>query len=532
MAAWSIWRVPRRPDHISGACVWPPTILRHAYLLPIVCCLLFGLTGLPLILLNPLGVQTIAAQGTTFYVATNGSNTTGNGSGATPWATIGHALNEVPDGSTILVRPGTYTGLVRLDASFALGVVVRSEQPYQARLRNDEAVVISYYGQGITLEGFDIAHSGPGSGALVIQIQNLREQGFTSRITLRNNVLHDSYNNDILKINNGARLITVTGNIFFNQSGSDEHIDVNSVTGVMVEDNIFFNDFAGSGRTNGNDTSAFVVIKDSNGDSDNQLGSTNITVRRNVFLNYEGSTGHGFLQIGEDGTANYEADNVLVENNLLLGNARNRMRAPFAVMGSRNVTIRNNTVSGDLPALAFGMRLYTFGANQPNADIRFYNNIWSDPGATMGAFSDTPPEQTDAFTLDHNLYWNGGQPIPSDANDLVNSDDDANGVLGNPLLGAQAGLILPRWNQGTGLFGDGSTTIRQAFTRLVNSYGTPAAGSAALDQALPAQTPADDILGSPRPLAAADLGARELFRASPLPLPSKPQAYLPLLRAP
>ena len=71
-----------------------------------------------------------------------------------------------------------------------------------------------------------------------------------SRITLRNNILHDSYNNDILKINNGAGQITVEGNIFYNQTGSDEHMDVNSVTDVVIQDNIFLNDFAGSGRAN------------------------------------------------------------------------------------------------------------------------------------------------------------------------------------------------------------------------------------------------------------------------------------------
>ena len=60
--------------------------------------------------------------------------------------------------------------------------------------------------------------------------------------------------------------------------------------------NIFFNDFAGSGRSNNNDTSSHIVIKDSN------LGSHNITVRRNVFLNWEGSTGSNFILIGEDRT--------------------------------------------------------------------------------------------------------------------------------------------------------------------------------------------------------------------------------------
>ncbi len=241
----------------------------------------------------------------TYYVATDGSDDSGDGSAGSPWETITHALDSVPDGSTVLVRPGEYFGQVRLRGEFASGVVVRSEVPYQARLRNDGTVVTCFYGQGITLEGFDIAHSGEGAGALVIQIQDLiGEPGgaeIVSRIVLRNNVLHDSYNNDILKINNGAGQMTVEGNIFYNQTGSDEHIDINSVTDVVVQDNVFFNDFDGSGRANNNDTSSYIVIKDSNGSDDTNIGSLRITVRRNVFLNWEGSTGSNFVLVGEDG---------------------------------------------------------------------------------------------------------------------------------------------------------------------------------------------------------------------------------------
>lgn len=401
------------------------------------------------------------AQGA-YYVATTGSDTTGNGSSGAPWATITHALDSVPDGSTILVRPGTYNGLVRLRGQFSQGVVVRAETPYQARLRHtaSDTVVTCFYGQGITLEGFDIAHSEPGAGALVIQIQDLIEgPERVSRIVLRNNILHDSYNNDILKINNGASDILVEGNVFYNQAGSDEHIDINSVTDVVVQDNIFFNDFAGSGRSD-NNTSSFIVIKDSNEGDDGQWGSQRITVRRNVFAHWEGSSGQGFVRAGEDGQNFYEARDVLIENNLMIGNNTMQIRSPFQLMNVRDVTIRANTVVGNMPAKEFGARIFTYGEGAPTNDgIHLHNNIWADPTGTMGDTFNRG-DNTINLTFDRNLFWNAGNPFPTSSESIIEVSDDAHRVVGNPLLGNQNGLVLPRWNQGAGQFADGSAMIR------------------------------------------------------------------------
>lgn len=450
-----------------------------------------------------------AAQ--TFHVSTTGSDATGDGSAGSPWATITHAVDSVPDGAAVEVAPGTYVGRVNLRQQFAQGIVVRSTTPYQARLRNDDRVVTCYTCQGVTLEGFDIAHSGPGAAPLVVHIQDLIDgTDFVRRVVLRDNVIHDSFDNDLVKINNGAGEITVTGNLFYNQTGSDEHLDVNSVTDVLIEGNVFFNDFEGSGRTNGNDTSSFIVIKDSDGTGDGMLGSRRITVRRNVFLHWQGSTGSNFVLLGEDGQPFFESLEVLVENNLLLGDSPHTMRAPFGVKGGMDATFRHNTVVGDLPSLAFAFRLNTEGQNPANENVVFRGNAWSDPTGTMDDFSDTPFGETASFTLAGNLYWNDGDPIPTNGNDLVNFTDDATRITADPMLPALTGLVQPRWDPAMGLFADGSATVSEVFQNLAMSFAVPSAGSALVDAAEPAHAPADDLLGNPRPMDHPDVGAVEL----------------------
>ncbi len=457
-----------------------------------------------------------SAQAQTFYVATDGDNSSGDGSLGQPWATIRHATQNVPDGATILVRPGTYLGSSRVDGDFTQGITVRSEVPYQAILRgNNGAALICFTGQGITVEGFEITHDPDNEGNLVIQIQDLLgsvsgSDGGTdpvvSRITLRNNIIHDSTSNDLLKINNGAENILVEGNLFYNQFGEDEHIDINSVMDVTVQDNIFMN------STPQTDTSAFVVIKDSNADGDSILGTRNTILRRNIFLNYQGSPAHGFVRVGEDSTANFEADGVMIENNLMLGNSSTRMRAALTVMGSRDVTFRNNTVVGDLPALTYAARLLALAPNQPNDEVYFYNNVWSDPTGTMGTEQnigvdvfEADPSQNDTVILDTNLYFNGGASIPADAGQEINIAADSNATVADPLLPGQSGIVLPTWNGSS--FDDGSSTIAQAFMSLAE-FGEVGSGSPIIDVARSYQSAVDDLFGNERGNIP-DLGAIE-----------------------
>jgi hypothetical protein len=423
----------------------------------------------------------------------------------------------------VYFQDGVYTGTHSLYERFTTPTTFKAQNRYRAVLQYAGTVVKLFGAKNMIFEGFELRHTGPGAGALVMQVQQAGGL-WAENITIRDNVFHDSYDNDLLKINNGARFVTVEGNVFYNQAGSDEHMDINSVTDVLVQDNVFFNDFAGSGRANGNDTSSFIVMKDSNGASDGQIGDDRITVRRNVFLNWEGSSGSNFVLVGEDGMDYFEGRSILVENNLMIGNSGNDMRAAFGVKGGKDVTFRANTVVGDLPSLAYACRVNREGANPVNENVAFRGNLWSDPTGTMGAesaggtneFSDGTPAEVSGLVLDRNLYWNGGAAIPP--GDLVSPlSDDANRVVADPQLPAQGAVVLPRWN-GTA-FVSGNATIREEFERLVGLYGAISAASPAAGAADPGFAPADDILGRPRD-ATPDLGSYEAAAAGMTIAPS------------
>ena len=472
-----------------------------------------------LVTLTPMfgAVTPVQAQACEYWIAPAPAGNNANpGTNGQPWATIQHASARIlaTNGTncTVWVKDGVYNGNNDLEERFSTMITFKAVNPYKAILQHTGTALELSGARNMTFEGFEFRHTGPTNSSLIVYVSQ-SDDLWAENIVFRNNIFHDSYNNDIIKIGNGSRFVTVEGNVFYNQGDNEQHMDVNSVTDVTIQDNVFFNDYAGSGRTDPGTTKHFIVIKDSNENEDGLLGSQRVTVRRNIFLHYEGEE-DALVQIGNDGKPYHEAKDIRLENNLIIGNNTDEAGYAFGVSGAQNVSFVNNTVTGDFPSSAYAYRIVIKDENPLNQNITFYNNIWSDPTGTMGSglnendndFSSGDDSSVTGFVLNNNLYWNGGASIPSgDVGSPMSTDTSR--VVANPLLNTnQSGLILPRWNGSA--FLSGSTTVRQEFVRLVNQYGQIPAGSPAIDRALPAQAPATDILGNGRG-SAPDLGAFE-----------------------
>lgn len=201
------------------------------------------------------------------------------------------------------------------------------------------------------------------------------------------------------QVQGGDTLLLTDGLYYHVSAGGADMIDSVLPGELDITDNIFF-------ARNAPHAQSFITLK-RQVQAAQSLGITPRSPRyrlaRNVFFNWSGKGDQAFIQLGEDGDAQPMISDALIENNLLIGNAQASMAAPFQFKGVRNVTVRANTVVGDLPCGAYGFRIGTEGDNPQVQDINVFNNIFADPTGTMGdRFINTYGD------VDVSSGWNGG----------------------------------------------------------------------------------------------------------------------------
>ncbi len=467
-------------------------------------------------------------RGGEYYISPEGNDSSGNGSYSKPWKTLTQAVRDVPDdGSSIIAKDGLYVGGYSFSRHFEKPCLIVAEHPYQARFSSPKTSNRLFYltdVSNITFRGLDCFGSGSSETDYLIQISTKNAH----HIRFENCLLRDSYKNDLIKINARASFIVFSGCAIFNpmQNGGDEIFDINMVTDIVIEDSLLFNDYPGSGREDANASHSLIVIKNSGSTPDVQRC---VVLRRNIFFNWAGRTDQAFVLLGEDGQPFYEAQDVLIENNLFLYNSSYPFWGALLFKGGmRNVVVRANTITGHPTTAAdrggagfFLVNCYTFEKSPLQSEMVFANNLCCDNTGKMPRFAIALGKRfaADGVRLNNNVYWNGGKPIPSrqgsknrpEENDAVAPINDARAVLADPRLpDVPLESLAPGWDPETGRFRSGGKTIREEFERLVETYAVPGSGSSAIDGADPSEMPKDDILGKPRNFETPDIGCYEI----------------------
>ena len=168
------------------------------------------------------------AQGNTWYVATTGSDTTGDGSQGNPWRTIQHAIGQAVASDTISVAAGTYTENVEVDRQLTL----------TGDLSQPSSVVVDAGGSGnaitLAVDGCVLQGFKAQNGEYGIYLDGSNSNTLTNNIATsntRHGIYLDGSNNNTLTGN------TVSGNseCGINLDGSNNNaLTFNHITGNNI----------------------------------------------------------------------------------------------------------------------------------------------------------------------------------------------------------------------------------------------------------------------------------------------------------
>jgi parallel beta-helix repeat protein len=183
---------------------------------------LLHLTVLMIVLMMVIAPTTRAQNGI-WYVATNGSDETGDGSEINPFATIQHGIDVASDGDTILAAPGIYTETISVFQKNDIHLEGSGAEVTTIDGGQNGHIVVFNLASG-SIQGFTITNSGnnPGYSAGV----------FTSQATvsvLDNVIVHN--NNGIVA--SSYSNITIQANHVISNTGLDAIQLMTESTGII-----------------------------------------------------------------------------------------------------------------------------------------------------------------------------------------------------------------------------------------------------------------------------------------------------------
>jgi nitrous oxidase accessory protein NosD len=130
---------------------------------------------------------------TTWYVATTGSDTTGDGTSGNPWATIQHAVNTVAADDTINVAAGTYNENVVIDKTLTLMASSSPVIDAGGTPTTPNVIGIAIAANNVTVDGFTVTNArGSNSGGIYIGGTFVGETRNLRGVTVKYCTVHDS----------------------------------------------------------------------------------------------------------------------------------------------------------------------------------------------------------------------------------------------------------------------------------------------------------------------------------------------------
>ena len=422
-----------------------------------------------------------SSSGRTFYVATTG-NDNNNGSAATPFATLQHAMIALQPGDTLNVEAGSYAGFIvgwdstpastgdqygTIDGTASAPITIGADPNAAAgsvviNARNNETRV------GIDLE--------PGDDYITISGFTINDSGGITSASGRGEGIKVTGNNDVVSNNTISNIVYGFG--LFADNATNVVLRNNTITGTGNQGNANYgHGIYVSGSTNGAVVQGNVVHDNS----------------------YIGIHVNGDISEGGIGLVT----NALIAGNMIYNNGQNGINCD----GLQNSTIENNLIYG---YQGFGIVLYQIDAGGGSKNNIIVNNTIVATVSGAGAAIRILNAGTGNTILNNILLGGGGivLRISSDSmSGLVSNYNIGGGVYQSEDTGTTQ--TLAQWQTSTGQDGHSFTaTAAQLFVNASANNYQLSSTSPAINAGTATDAPSTDILGNPRPSGGGfDIGA-------------------------
>jgi hypothetical protein len=341
------------------------------------------------------------------HVSTTGSNTTGDGSGAAPYATIAFAAARATPGTTVLIHPGTYPGGTFLSdlAGTAVAPIWLGGIPGQPRpilQGNTEALHLI---RPKYLVVHDLEASGnSGNGVNADDGGDYADPLAAHHLVFRNLDIHDiggTGNQDGLKLS-GLNDYWVLDSSFARTGGAGSGSGIDHVgchRGLIAR--CAFTQMSAN------------AVQCKGGSEDIEVRACRMTDAGQRAVNAGGSTGFEFFRPPLSPTGpNVEARNIRIVSNLIVGG-----NTPVAFVGCVGCSATNNTIVDPTRWLLRILQETTTSGGYtflPCSGNTFRNNLVSFSRGQISTYvnigANTAPQ---TFTFDHNLWFARDNPAAS-----------------------------------------------------------------------------------------------------------------------